>query len=152
MTLTDFVYFIIIRTRSVFYHNFVDIISKNTLPQKNASKHLGSATFILRHQQLHRKLVQKIQNKFWIFHLLKSLKRSTLGGLRFYSQNIRLNRFKAGKKRLVSSCVGIVEAIIAWTIEAWFSITLLFSWDCRSRKSTRCNKCQKKGYHHLSCM
>ena len=38
---------------------------------------------------------------------------AALEGLRFYYQDIRLNRYKAGKESLVSSCVGIVEAIIA---------------------------------------
>ena len=78
-----------------------------------------------------------------------------MGGLGFYSQNIRLNKCKAGKESLVSSCVGIVEAIIARTIEPWFSITLLFSWDFWSRKSNIFNKCQQKGIPsfimHLRC-
>ena len=39
---------------------------------------------------------------------------SALEGLRFYFQDTRLNRYKAGKESLVSSYVGIVEAIIAW--------------------------------------
>ena len=39
-------------------------------------------------------------------------KRSALKGLKFYYQDIRLNRHKAGKENLVLPCVGIVEAII----------------------------------------
>ena len=40
-------------------------------------------------------------------------KQSALEGLRFYYQDIGLNRYKAAKESLVSSCEGIVEAIIA---------------------------------------
>ena len=36
-----------------------------------------------------------------------------LEGLKFYYRDIRLNRYKAGKESLVSSCVGIVGVIIA---------------------------------------
>ena len=38
---------------------------------------------------------------------------SALEGLRFYYQDIRLYRCKAGKESLVSSCVEVVEVIIA---------------------------------------
>ena len=41
-------------------------------------------------------------------------KRSALKGLKFYYQDIRLNRQKAGKENLVLPCVGIVEAIIVF--------------------------------------
>ena len=99
-----------------FYHNFIKIILKKTPPLTNANKHLGFATFILKYQQLHRKLKQNPQ-KFLNLPSVKKLQQSTLGGLRLCYQNIKLNRYKVGKENLVLTCVGIVEAIIAWTID-----------------------------------
>ena len=119
LSLTVFVYLIIICMRSVFYHNFIKIILKKTPPLTNANKHLGFATFILKYQQLHRKLKQNPQ-KFLNLPSVKKLEQSTLGGLRLCYQNIKLNRYKVGKENLVLTCVGIVEAIIAWTIDHAF--------------------------------
>ena len=92
--------------------------SRKTPPQINANKHLGFAIFILRYQQLYRKLKQnpkEVLNLPSVKKFMNSVqaKRSALEGLRFYYQDIRLNRYKAGKESLVSSCVGIVLAIIA---------------------------------------
>ena len=92
--------------------------SKKTSPQINASEHLGFAIFILRYQQLYRKLKQnpkQVLNLPSVKTFMNSVqaKRSALEGLRFYYQDIRLNRYKAAKKSLVSSCVRIVEGIIA---------------------------------------
>ena len=56
-----------------FYHNFIKIILKKTPPLTNANKHLGFATFILKYQQLHRKLKQN-PKKSWILDLLKNFK------------------------------------------------------------------------------
>ena len=92
--------------------------SKETPLQTNANKHLGFAIFILRYQQLHRKLKQnpkQVLNLLSVKKFMNSVqaKRSTLEGVRFNYQDIRLNRYTAGKESLVSSCVGIVQAIIA---------------------------------------
>ena len=99
-------YSIIICMRNLFCHNFKEIM------------HSGFATFILRYQQLHRKLKQNPKQVLNLPSIKKFMnyapaKQSALEGLRFYCEDIRLNRYKAGKESLVSSCVGIAEAIIA---------------------------------------
>ena len=93
--------------------------SKKTPPQTKANKHLEFAIFILRYDQLYRKLKQnpkQVLNLPSVKMFMNSVqtKRSALESLRFYYQDIRLNRYKAGKENLAFSCVAIVEMIIAY--------------------------------------
>ena len=74
---------------------------------------LGFATFILKYQQLHCKLKQNSKQVLNFpspkkFMNSVQAEQSALEGLRFYYQDIRLGRYKAGRE----SYVGIVETII----------------------------------------